>query len=277
LKPLIESVYLSTYSYVKPGAPHRFSTYFLNLHSIVHTFTSAIGEYLRSIEVGYQVSEGKLGFNKVPVGDLISNALHSSSKRLGPSSFQELHLVMIPTVIAASYSLKLRGRSEGFSKAFLDGLRNTILYNDVRETVKVYTALRDLGGRYSSIINSLALTASRIEVEAASLSDLLSDIGRSDKAVYAFNKLYMHFIDLSNKFINYYVDSRDLNYAATATYALIVKNLLGITFNPKIKTRGDLLKLLKLDKEFHDKGLELSYLLPVLTAVTFIGLARLGI
>ncbi len=271
LKALFEGIDLGVYSYVKPGAPHRFSTHFVNLHEYVRSFTESLATYVKAIDTGFSVAEGRLGLNKANVGMLISEAIASSSRALSFRGFPELHLVLIPTTIASSYAVKLGGTRELMLKRITQGIKDLLYYTESREVLKVYNALRQHGGRYSEIISQLMLTPGRIESENLSLIDFYMELGSKDELLRFFSSKYSLLVTYALEYVNQYLRSGDYNLAAIATYSRIIQDIYNITLDLRIKSRSDLLNLLRKDKEFIDRGRNFTKVLPILIASLFIG------
>ncbi len=269
IRALMESLDLAVYSYVKPGAPHRFSPYFKDLHSFILTFTSALDIYAACVEAGFSVAEGRVGFTNLKIGDLLRDALRFSSRRLGARNIPEFHVVMIPAVIASSYAMKLGGRN--FIENFRKGLNDALLFNDVSETIKVYESLKSYGGRYSSIIEGLMLTPTKIRLESVSIYDLYDEIGKEDPVLNYFTRKLSTLISSSNIFVNTYLKYGDANKAAVITYGNLVEELRNVRILNYLEKKS-FTELLKLDKEMHSKGISLQYIIPLLCMSIFLGL-----
>ncbi len=269
IRALMESLDLAVYSYVKPGAPHRFSPYFKDLHSFILTFTSALDIYAACVEAGFSVAEGRVGFTNLKIGDLLRDALRFSSRRLGARNIPEFHVVMIPAVIASSYAMKLGGRN--FIENFRKGLNDALLFNDVSETIKVYESLKSYGGRYSSIIEGLMLTPTKIRLESVSIHDLYDEIGKEDPVLNYFTRKLSTLISSSNIFVNTYLKYGDANKAAVITYGNLVEELRNVRILNYLEKKS-FTELLKLDKEMHSKGISLQYIIPLLCMSIFLGL-----
>ena len=269
IKALMESLDLAVYSYVKPGAPHRFSPYFKDLHSFILTFTSTLDTYAACVEAGFSVAEGKVGFTNLKIGDLLRDALRFSSRRLGARNIPEFHVVMVPAVIASSYAMKLGGKN--FIENFRKGLNDALMFNDISETIKVYESLKSYGGKYSSIIDGLMLTPTKIRLEGVSIHDLYNEIGREDLVLNCFTRKLSTLISSSNIFVNTYLKYGDANKAAVVTYGSLVEELCNIKVLNYLEKKS-FTELLKLDKELHSKGVSLQYIIPLLCMSIFLGL-----
>ncbi len=271
LKALIESIDLSIYSYVKPGAPHRFSTHFLDLHSYVRSVTESLECYLRAIRAGEEVGEGRLGLDRVGLGDLISDALRLSAKVLSFKNVPDIHLILIPVTTVASYALKMESSKEGFVRRFVRGLKDIMLYTGTEDVLKVYEALRNYGGRYAEVIDYVSLTRGRILSERLTLIDFYSELGSKDFMLKFFTSKYDRLATYARKFVDTYIGTGDYNAATTSTYALILSEAANIRIEVVIKSRNDLLRLLRVDRELISKGKNYSSLIPILTSSVLTG------
>ena len=271
LKALIESLDLSIYSYVKPAAPHRFSTHFTDLHTYVKVLTDALGEYVKAIEKGFSVAEGKLGLDRVGLGELIRNALSSSAKNLHLRGAHNLHLILIPVVITASYAYKLEGRSSNFINRFNRGLKDILLYTGTKEVLTIYNALRTHEGIFKELLTRLSITPGRIESEGMNLLDFYSELGDVDRALKFFSRNYNAISSYGQKYVNVYVKTGDYNIAATRIFNDIVLDVANIKLPITYEGMSDIVKLLKIDRELIKKGLDLSDLIPILTSSIFVG------
>lgn len=269
IRALIEGVDIAVYSYVKPGAPHRFSPYFKDLHNYILTFTSALSTYAECIEVGYSIADGRAGFTSVRIGDFIKEALRLSSRRLGTLNIPEFHVVMIPTVIAASYATKRSDKN--FIENFKKGLNDVLLFNDPSETIKVYESLKSYGGRYSAIVENLALTPVKMKLEGVSIHELYVAIGKEDPVLRCFTQKLGTLISAFNTFTNSYLKYGDVNKAAVMTYGVLVNELLNLSITNYLESKS-FTELLRLDREFHEKGISLPYMISLLCIPVFLGL-----
>ncbi len=271
LKALIDSLDLGIYSYVKPGAPHRFSTHFLDLHSYVRTITESLDTYVKAIKLGEDVGEGRLGLDRVSIGGLISDALKASAKVLSFKNIPEVHLVLVPVVLVSSYSLKIESSKDGFLRRFSSGLKDILLYTGPQEVIKVYEGLRSYGGRYTEVIDYISITKGKILSERLSLIDFYSELGSKDFMLKFFSSKYDKLPTYARRFVETYVNSGDYNLAAINTYSHILNEAVNMNLNLVMKSRSDLLRLLKLDKELISEGKNYSTLIPVLISSILIG------
>ena len=267
LKALVESVDLSIYSYVKPAAPHRFSTKFLDLHMYVRGFTDAIESYFNAIELGYSVAEGRLGLDNLGLGKLISNAISSSTKSLHLRGIHNLHLILIPVTISASYAYKLgSGSSSDIINKFNRGLKDILLYTQTNDVIAIYDALRSHESLIRVLMSRSSITRSKIESEGMNLYDFYSEIGRGDTVIKFFTDKYTSISSYALKYIKIYLEKGDHNKAVVTIFNDMAYDI----FNIRIPELSDFVKLLRIDRDMVKKGIELSDLLPLLISSTFL-------
>ena len=270
LKALIEGLDIAVYSYVKPGAPHRFSTHYLDLHSMVRLLTEAIETYAKAINSGFAVAEGRLGLDKVGLGGLIYDAFSYTARIPAPMEFKGLHLILIPIVVASSYSYKMEGKSPNFISRLNRGMKDILLYTDVNEVIRIYEALKSYGGPYTELLTNLAITRGRIESESMNLLDFYGELGKGDKVIGFFSRKYYIISRLAQKYVELYIRSRDHNVAAREVFSDIALELMNVKVPVRMSSLNDLINLLKVDRELLKKGVNLSGTIPILTSVAFI-------
>ncbi len=271
LKALIDGLDLSIYSYVKPAAPHRFSTHFTDLHTYVKAITDALGEYVKAIERGFRVAEGRLGLDRVGLGELIRNAISSSAKNLHLRGVHNLHLILLPVVTTASYAYKLEGKSSNFINRFNRGLKDILLYTSTQEVLKIYNALRTHEGVFKELLTRISITPGRIESEGMNLLDFYSELGIVDRALKFFARNYAAISRYGQKFVNIYVKTGDYNLAAIQVFTDIALDVANVKLPIAPKGMSNIVKSLKIDRELIRKGLDLSDVIPILTSSIFVG------
>ncbi len=273
LSALIDALDLAVYSYVKPGAPHRYSTCYGDLHAYIATLTSALSSYARAHELGTEIARGRASLNKSGVGELISNAIRDNRKRVPEPPMLDYHLIMIPVVVAAAYSMKLDGKVT--INTFAKGLKGLLMYSGPDDTLLVYEALRGVSGRLGRAVALSDLTPGRIRMENMSLMDLLDAIGKNYATLAYFARRHTSLAELAEKFIDMHLKGFSLNNAAVTTYSILLKDIAGIQYSPVIKSRDDFLKLLKLDREVCKKG-KFDHLISLLSVPLFIGMLSIS-
>jgi len=269
LSALIDATDLALYSYVKPGAPHRYSTCYGDLHPYIVTLTSALPSYARAHELGVDIARGRASLNRSGIGELINNAIRENRKKIPEPPMLDYHLVMIPVVVAASYSAKLDGKVT--INTFTKGLKGLLMYSEPDDTLMVYDALRGVSGRLGRAVALSDLTPGRIKMENMSLLDLLDAIGRNYTSLAYFTRRHASLAELAEKFIGLHLKGFSLNDAAVTVYSILLKDVAGIQYSPIMQSKEDFLKLLRLDREICRKG-RYDYLIPILSVPLFVGM-----
>jgi len=269
LSALIDAMDLAVYSYVKPGAPHRYSTCYGDLHAYTATLTSTLTSYARAHELGTDIARGRASLNKSGIGELISNAIRDNRKRVSEPPMLDYHLIMIPVVVAAAYSIKLDGKVA--LNTFAKGLKGLLMYSGPEDTLLVYEALRGVSGKLGRAVALSDITPGRIRMENMSLMDLLDAVGKNYITLAYFVRHHTSLAELAEKFIDLHLKGFSLNDAAVTIYSLLLKDIAGIQYSPVPKSKEDFLKLLKLDKEVCRKE-KFDHLIPLLSVPLFIGM-----
>ncbi|MCD6323755.1 MAG: hypothetical protein J7L55_01435 [Desulfurococcales archaeon] len=268
VRALIEALDLTVYSYVKPGAPHRFSTRFKDLHTYVKAITSALETYYEASEEGVSVAKGRAGFTDIRVGALIKKAGISSSRYLETVELPEYHILLIPAVIAASYSIEYKGYMDVnlYQKAF----ESLTTYSRGRDAVDVLDYIRSYGGLLRKVSGSASITPGLVTTEGWSIKDLMDELGRSHRVASVALGRYISPVELSSKFIKNYVQGEDANTSAIKVYSYLLEATTNVKEDLSIKGKEDFMRVLRLDNELGRKGVNLSPLLPVMNESIFI-------
>ncbi len=272
LKPLVESTDLAIYSYVKPGAIHRYSTKFKDLHQYVRLLTSSLEVYYEASDLGDEVSKGRKSFTDVSVGSLIRRALQESRRFAEATDLPEYHLLMIPSVISATYTISTLGYMDigRYQKA----MKSLLMYSSPKDAIDVYDAFRGFPSDLGRALGTAGITPGLIKTESLTVSDLLEEVSK-------FSKLSRYLLgegtsvsELVTRFTSTYLDTGDLNSAAVSSYALLLEVYEGVRINPLIKDKKDFLNLLKLDNKLVKEGLVKNNLIPALNEAIFVGILK---
>jgi len=269
LSALLDAMDLAVYSYVKPGAPHRYSTCYGDLHVYTATLTSALTSYARAHELGIDIARGRASLNKSGVGELISNAIRDNRKRVPEPPMLDYHLIMIPVVAATAYSIKLNGKVT--LNTIAKGLKGLLMYSGPEDVLLVYEALRGIGGELGRAVALSDLTPGRIRMENMSLMDLLDAIGKNYVTLAYFVRHHTSLAELAEKFIDLHLKGSSLNEATASIYSMLMKDIAGIQYSPILRNKEDFLKLLRLDKEVCRRK-KFDCLIPLLSIPLFIGM-----
>ncbi len=273
LKTLIESVDLTIYSYVKPAAVHRYSTHYKDLHQYVRVVTSAIEVYGKAWEIGTLIAKGKLGFKDSEVGSLIKDAVKASARFVELTALPEYHLILLPSMIAASYAIESSGYLD--LNLYQKGIKSLYLYTNTDNTIAVYEVIRRSNSLLGKILGHASVTPGKIKTEGWSLRDLLDEIGKANVLAKTAVGMGPSASELSGLFVKKYLDTGDFNKATIKTYSPLFQTVTRINENLEVNSKDDLIRLLKLDNELVKKRISLNLLLPLLNESVFLGLLRL--
>lgn len=274
LRGLIDSVDLAVYSYIKPGAPHRYSLRFKDLRPYVALLTSALKNYLRSIELGVNVATGSIGFVDIGLGTLIRDSIQDCVSYLRRVQLPEFHIFMIPASIAASYTLKMKDKF--VIQTYLNARKSLISYAGPQEVLKIYEALKSAGSEVSKSLYESGLTSSKIIAESLSLEEFLNLLSSRYQYLSFATTKYNYVLEASNVFIKEYEKEGDWNSSAVASYSTLL-NVLGsdIRFPYRLEGKEDFKKILSLDVELSNKNIDYTPLISPLTEAVLISLLRL--
>ncbi len=271
LTVLVEAHELSVYSYVKPGAPHRYSTRFKDLHTLFVNLTSSFEVYERAAKLGEDVARGRSGFPNIRIGELLSEALQRAEARLGAGTDPMIHIMLVPITVAVSYSVKMSDRIDGalIRRAISDILN----YSDVSESLRIYESLKTVGGRYSALLDEIMITPTKIRVESLRPADIFAEMSMKEPIFSLLGRRLSTLISASKRFIELETGEVSTNAAAVEAFSELVYGVTG----KKLRVYGDadIVKALKYDRELEKNGVDLSPFIGPLTAALFMGMADL--
>ncbi len=267
---LVEAIDLSVYSYVKPGAVHRFSIYDLDTYKYVRTVVSALDTYLQSVTLGESVAKGVIGFPSVGIGRLVSQAITSSLSKLGINTVVELHITLIPTVIASSYTLT--NEKQFNLSTFRKALTTMMTYSDVSDALEVYGVLKKLD-KFSKVFEDSGLTEGVIRTNHMNLRSIYQVLGKHIRPLTTLVDKLDIIVGMSSKFIKVYEETYDLNLATISAYLHGLENIYGLSFKITTTKQSSITnELYRLDKELRSKGLNFNDMIPILCTSTLLSL-----
>jgi len=272
LKSLIESADLAIYSYVKPGAIHRYSTRFRDLHPYIRLLTSSLEVYYEAASLSDEVSKGKRTLSDIGIGNLVRKALQGSRRYGEITEMPEYHLIMIPSIISATYTLKSQGYMD--IGLYQKVMKSLLMYSTPQDSLNIYQAFRTFPTELGRALGVAGVTQGLIMTESLTLSDLLEETSRfSALSKYILGKI-ISVSEVTSKFSSTYLETGDLNSAAVSSYALLLEVFDGLRINPIIKDRKNFLDLLKLDNKLVREGAIKNFLIPPLNEAVFVGILK---
>jgi len=272
---VLSALHVALYSYIKPGAPHRYSLdnkpyEYMNLG---FGLTSLVWDIARDFQ---RLSRGEIGLPDIRLGLRIDQALRTSLARYGV--LPPLDLVFSVILAASTISYGMVRREESVS-AYKKALDDVLMASTTRDAIEVYESLRKLG--YHGEIELLELNGvsrSAIEIHGYKIPDLFSVLERE----YAFFKYASPYkktiVEVSEAIASEYEGSRSINNAVVRGYIELIvregelreyRNRIRKIVELKLtRTRNGLRELYSLDKELRGKGYDFERLLaPLVLAV----------
>lgn len=273
LRHIIDALDLSIYSYVKPGAVHRFSLQDDDLHKYIRALTSSIHTYLSAVELGELVARGNLSFPSLGIGRLINQSISSSLRWIDRIYTAELHLTLLPSVTAISYALAIDKTAP--LTTFRRAILNILSSSSVKDSLDIYHIIKDLP-IFTPIISELGITEGYLRVNSINLHDLYITLGRKLPSINVLvNKLDV-IAGMSNKFLKTYYEISDYNIASVAAYIDGLEKVFGIQIKVDLtKGRTAINELFKIDKDLKSKGKDFNELIPLLNISILLSLCIL--
>lgn len=272
---VLSALHASLYSYIKPGAPHRYS---LDNKPYEYMYiglglTGLLWDIARDFQ---RLSRGEIGLPDVRLGSRIDQALKTSLARYGILPPVDLVFSIVLSASAIAYGMIKREESVTRYKKLLD---DVLMASTPRDSVEVFEALWRLGyHREIEVLESNGMSRSSIEIHGYKLPDIFSVLERE----YTFFKYASPYrktlAEISETIATEYENSRNLNNAVVRGYIeLVLREDSLREYRDKIRkivelkltrTRSGLKELYSLDKELRGKGYKLENLIaPLILAV----------
>jgi len=231
---------------------------------------SALDTYLQSVTLGESVAKGVIGFPSVGIGRLVSQAITSSLSKLGINTVVELHITLIPTVIASSYTLT--NEKQFNLSTFRKALTTMMTYSDVSDALEVYGVLKKLD-KFSKVFEDSGLTEGVIRTNHMNLRSIYQVLGKHIRPLTTLVDKLDIIVGMSSKFIKVYEETYDLNLATISAYLHGLENIYGLSFKITTTKQSSITnELYRLDKELRSKGLNFNDMIPILCTSTLLSL-----
>ncbi len=255
---LMEALLLAVYSYVKPAAPHRFSTRFRDLESTVFTVTSSLDVYNQAFSAGLSVSSGRETLHSVGVGRILYSSLAKSYRRLGARAHQALNLVLIPSTVATACSLRWRP----FASSYRKTLSAVLSVDNPKDVAALIEGVRQFYGTGSLALAELGLTSSRLATERPTLGDVLSALGTRVRDLrYTLERLD-YVIEVGSEAGRELASGAEPNEVAVRAFLKLAQPECGrLSRLTELSQKA----LFELDRELSKEGIDLSHVLTPLS------------
>ncbi len=251
---LVESLEMAAYSYIKPGAPHRFSARFRYIENYLITATSSLDIYGQAYEAGLGISSGKETLLTIGLGKMVQTALARSHKRLGSRAQQAVNLVFIPVTVSVAYSLK----QQNFIGSFKRMLRSLLQIDDPKDTVALFDGIKLYCGE-GLVLAERGLTQSRLISERISISELLELLSPRVRELSFLMKKLNAILEVGSSIKTLLEKGLELNDVLVRAYVELAKTEVGEPFSGLKEVEQRV--LYEVDRELLKSGRDLSYLI----------------
>ncbi|MEM0065486.1 MAG: hypothetical protein QXZ22_01765 [Sulfolobales archaeon] len=260
LTKLIEALHLAVYSYIKPAAPHRFSSRFKDLEAIVFTVTSSLDAYSQAFTAGLDVSTGKETLYSIGIGRLFYNSLAKSYRKLGIRAYQALNLALIPTTLSIGYSTRQHPFANSYKRIFSALLE----VNNPKDVATLVDGIRQFYGTGSAVLAEQGLTPSRLATEKPSIGDILLLMSVKARDLWYTLKRMDYIFEVGTEVARMTSSGADPNDVAVRAFLRLAQAEC-----EKLRKVSEVNQksLYDLDRELIKDGVDLSYLITPLTLV----------
>ncbi len=281
LRKVIGSVHAAVYSYIKPGAMHRYSPgpQPYNYMRVALSLSNEI--YRLAIDID-RASRGEIGLPDIRIGQIISRSLREGLVSLGVLAPLEMISSIIFSALALSYGLSRReDKPSGLLKALYDILSTTT----VRDTLELYDTLRRMGYNEAEYLELQGYTRGYLEVEGYRLIDFTRILANKHK-LFSYIQPHNRFVvNIAERIIEDYDLGKDLNNAIVRGYVELLakeysdlaKKLDEAVKLKLMRTRDGLRLLYNIDQEIRKTGKSFDELIPVLILAVSIASPQLPI
>jgi len=254
----VEAIHLAVYSYIKPAAPHRFSSRFKDLETIVFTVTSSLDIYSQTFTAGLDVSTGKETLYSIGIGRLFYHSLAKSYRKLGIRAHQTLNLVLIPSTLSIAYSTRQHPFANSYRRIFSAVLE----VDNPKDVATLVDGIRQFYGVGSAVLSEQGLTPSRLATEKPSIGDILQVLEAKARDLRYTLKRMDYIFEVGTEVARMTasgIEPNDVVVRAFLRLAQVECGKLGKVSEVNQKNLYDL------DKELSKDGVDLSYLITPLT------------
>ncbi len=276
LRNVLQGVYTASFSYIKPGVPHRL-TLDREPEIILRTVYGIINKIYEAASLGIKLHKGVIGYPDLGIGQLLSSALKEAYISIGKPPL--IDVIIYTTILSTALSYVIDEGKESISDVKYVSDRIIQSSRDV-DLINFIDGLRAVG--HGDIVEDLEVkgfTVKYIELEGLNLSDglraLIDKIPQLEVMIPGNDKV----IDIAKTIIKEYERCRDINNAVVKAYIELImengtlpdniKRLLKESINQGLALTGKGQRILfNIDKELRkNKLLYMKYFYMLIPAV----------
>ncbi len=257
LYTLIKALVFSCSSYPKICAPHRFTPskdYEICILSGLLS-VSSINSYVDSIVEEYRY--GKRSISDLEIGKMMNIVFVEGLRDLSI----QFDVIIGITSIIATYTAH---HVQKMNVSFHDSLRNiyrSMMFNRTEETIEMVRGLRRFGGGIGYILDQIGLTERRISMEDLKIFDVIKLLGGQHPGFGSLSQV-QRMISILGSAEKGFRELGDINVTLSLISIQLAKEELGINIDLNVKDPKHIVELLRIDKEYRRRGIDLGYIMP---------------
>ena len=266
MRNYVRSLYLTIYSYVKPGAIHRFApTHECEL--LMEVGSAIIPQMFNVIERSFMVGYGEMSIPSMKLGEIIANAL-KEARIITSRVPHDFIIVALITTAGISYTLAMHRKPSisNFKQAEIRILRGST-WQDAKSILKGF---KSYCPTTLSILDELELSEGRIEYERINLEDLFTILASKVRSYYYLLERSSEPVRAAEAFIKTYEKTGNIQRSVISAYLELLEGLniskdlydqIRRIKNGNLSFREIGHELIKLDQEFRKRKYSFDYLL----------------
>lgn len=277
MRNYVRSLYLTIYSYIKPGTIHRFAlTHECEL--LMEVGSLIVPQVLNVIERGSMVGRGEISIPSMKLGEIIADAL-KEARIVTTKVPHDFIVAALVTIAGASYTLAMH-RKPSISNLKQAGIR--ILRGSTWQDAKfILKSLKSYCSTILSVLDELGLSERRIEYERINLEDLFTILASRMKSYYYILERSSEPVKVAEVFLETYEKTGNVQRSVISAYLELLE---GLSISKDLYNQIKRIKnsnlsfkelgheLIKLDQEFRKRKYNFDYLLIPLFMGIFMGL-----
>jgi len=257
LYTLIKALVFSCSSYPKICAPHRFTLsrdYDLCILSGLLA-VSSINNYVDNVIEEYKY--GKRSISDLEIGKVMNMVFIEGLRDLGT----QFNVIIGVTSVIATY---IAHHVQKMGTNFHDSLRNiyrSMMFNKTEDSIEMIRGLRRFGGEITHILDQIGLSERRIAIEDLKIFDIIKLLGEQHPGFKSLSQIQrmVNILGLAEKIFK---ELRDLNTTLSIVSLQLAKEELGIDIDLTKRDPRYFAELLRIDREYRKKGIDLEYIMP---------------